>query len=244
MAKDLHEIAPNINLNVDIQESSITSNEDIPNSQSDTINIISFCIEEIIDAVQENSAVIVAVNEAISAVDEETENDFLNDQDNLVSENIKDKSDTLSVTNTHDKILKNPLLEGEKHKSSNEGKLLEGNISDDKTKASPCLEKCFNKQGVKELNTNGQEFKSNECIIFSNNSEKTENKSVPVRLLSVSKNLSCTDKDNKDKINTNDTESKTHQNKNTKMKKLKRNAGGGSRFRLGSLFGIGNSELS
>ena len=244
LTKDLHVIAPNPNIDVDIQDSSITSNENISNPQSDTINIISFCIEEIIDAVQENSAVIVAVNEAISAVDEETKNEFLSEKDTSVSENLKYKSDSLTVTHINDTIFKGHSSEDQENKSSNEEKSLEENITDDKTKESPCLEKNVDKQGIKELNTNGKEFKSNEVIIFSKDSEETENKSVPVRLLSVSKIPPCTDQDNKDKtgINTNDTDFKSHQNKNNKMKKLKRNTGGGSRFRLGSLFGIGNSN--
>ena len=88
----------------------------------------------------------------------------------------------------------------------------------DKSKESPCLERTDDKQDTKYLNTNGQEFKSNEIVIFSEHSQETESKSVPVRLLSVSRNPSNTDKDNKGRndINSNDTDSKTHPNKNVR----------------------------
>ena len=84
--------------------------------ESETIDVISFCIEEIIDAVQENSAVIVAVNEAISAVDEETLNELLSDPDISVSENIKDKSDDLTTTNKDELNCKGDILEDREDK--------------------------------------------------------------------------------------------------------------------------------
>ena len=85
-------------------------------TQSETIDVISFCIEEIIDNVQENSAVIVAVNEAISAVDEETLNELLSDPDISVSENIKDKSDDLTTTNKDELNCKGDILEDREDK--------------------------------------------------------------------------------------------------------------------------------
>ena len=214
-------------------------------TQSETIDVISFCIEEIIDNVQENSAVIVAVNEAISAVDEETLNELLSDPDISISENIKDKSDDLTTTNKDELNCNDDILEDKEDKSSNEVKVLKDKLTDDSTK---CSKNIINEknEGIQELDANGKRFRCSEVIIFSKDTEEeVESKTFPVTLLSVSKTSSdqIEIKDNNEEY-TNDTKSKVSQNKNTKMKKLKRNVGGGSRFRLGSIFGIGNHNVN
>ena len=213
--------------------------------ESETIDVISFCIEEIIDAVQENSAVIVAVNEAISAVDEETINELLSDPDISVSEKIEDKSDNLTVENKDRLNCKDDILEHKEDKSSNEEKVLEDKLTDDTTK---CSKNTINEknEGIQELEANGKRFKYSEVIIFPKDTDQEfETSRNQVRLLSISKtNSDQIESEDKENENTNDTKSRVSQNKNTKMKKLKRNVGGGSRFRLGSIFGIGNHNVN
>ena len=218
---------------------------DFDPTQSETIDVISFCIEEIIDAVQENSAVIVAVNEAISAVDEEAINELLSDLDTSVSENIKDKSDSLTRTNKHETTYNDDILEEKEDKSSNEEKVLEDKLTDDRTKCSKNIID-ENNEGINELDANGKLFKCSEVIIFPKDTyEEIGSKKIPVRLLSISKTISDqVESKDKNNENTNDTQSKISENKNNKMKKLKRNVGGGSRFRLGSIFGIGNNNVN
>ena len=70
-------------------------NENLDDIKSDTFEVVSYCIEEIIDAVQENSAVTVAVNEAINAVDdEETKNESSSDSAVFVSDGIQTSGNT------------------------------------------------------------------------------------------------------------------------------------------------------
>ena len=237
-------IAPNPNVDIDTQECLDVLSDKTSTPKCDTIDIISFCIEEIIDAVQENSAVIVAVNEAISAVDEETQNEYLSDIEAPGCKNLNDKSDNYNLKKQYDTLHKDVFLDDDENSSNEEILLNKETPPDEKTIDNSSLEKNVDKYN-QQFNTNGKQFKCKEVIIFSKDSEKVESKGLPVTLLSVSNSTQPVEgyisKENN--IISSD-QSNIYQNKNSKMKKLKRNAGGGSRFRLGALFGIGNGNIN
>ena len=215
------------NPNVNKLEPSVSDNSEngfsrASKSESDTIKIINFCIEEIIDAVQENSAVIVAVNEAISAVDEEVQKESAICCDNFSGENVKNADENLNLKETYSKVVSTDhSLQNNTNNLCNRGKNQEEHPKECSVNdVSSC--KTNKDQGINEINTNGKGIPKDEIIISSKETKDFENKKL--------------------RPNITNNQPETNQNKNRKMKKLKKNTGGGSKFRLGSLFGIGNSS--
>ena len=238
--KDLNGIVSNTSLVVDTLPGVNSVNENLDDIKSDTFEVVSYCIEEIIDAVQENSAVTVAVNEAINAVDdEETKNESSSDSAVFVSDGIQTSGNTSKLKYILGPEYETYILEDEGKSSAVKDIFGEKQLKNCETKKSWTGTNNIDR-GINEIDTNGNKFKCNEVIIFSKDSED-----LSVRLLSISKNISPTSQNNEGENYFSNIENTTvNQNKNIKMKKLKRNAGGGSRFRLGALFGIGNTNIS
>ena len=142
---------------------------------------------------QENSAVTVAVNEAISAVDdEETKNESSSDSAVFVSDGIQTSGNSSKLKYILGPEYETYILEDKAKSSAVKDIFGEKQLKNCETKESWTETNNINR-GINEIDTNGNKFKCNEVIIFSKDSED-----LSVRLLSISKNISPTSQNTED----------------------------------------------